>query len=76
MGVDPEACIQGGVFICEDEELPRDVDEDNVCTQDECFLSETLESRCEDFLVDCLTGAANMDEKCIAGALFICNVNI
>ena len=68
---DPAGCLGGGVFICEGEELPDDVDEENVCDQDLCLASETQRAKCVVFLGDCL-GELNLKERCVAGALWIC----
>jgi hypothetical protein len=68
---DPAGCIGGGVFICEEEELPDGVDQDNVCNEDFCLVSETQRRRCELFMDSCLL-SINIEERCVAGGLFIC----
>ena len=68
---DPQGCIGGGVSICEEEELPDGVDEENVCDQVFCNDSESQRNKCLAFLGACLNHV-NLPEKCVAGALWVC----
>lgn len=69
---DPLFCIQGGVFICE-EEIIDDVDEGNVCSRDLCS-NPSLAQECENFLAACLISAntGNDKEKCLGAAFLFC----
>ena len=72
---DPQACIGGGLFICEEEELPPDVDEFNVCLEwDSCKIPGDARDKCNAFLNDCLEVAETDSDKegCLGGALLIC----
>jgi len=74
---DPQVCIGGGEFICEEEELPPDVVEDNVCSIDFCENDQALAGACEEFLDACLQEAdTDIDqddrEKCVGAAFLIC----
>ena len=71
---DPQACIQGGVFICEEEEVPEDVDDSNVCSRELC-ADPTLGQKCEGFLTLCLISTreiGNVREKCLGAAFLFC----
>jgi len=68
---DPQGCIGGGVFICEEEELPSDTDEDNVCDIAFCIANEKQRTKCLAFLGGCLDNL-NLPEKCLAGSYWIC----
>ena len=71
---DPQGCIKGGLFICEEEELPPDVDETNVCTRDSCVVDQEKAQKCLDFLQPCLLNADTESdiEGCVGGAFLIC----
>ena len=72
---DPQGCINGGLFICEEEELPPDVDEFNVCLEwDSCKIPGDARDKCNAFLNDCIEVAETDSDKegCLGGALLIC----
>jgi len=66
---DPQGCIGGALFICEEDELPDGVDEDNVCDESFCAANESQRNKCLLFLADC---DVSFTEECVAGALWIC----